>query len=92
MKCKGKDVRGGHADTKEDREIKKDVRKDEKEKARGLPHSPSVLVLKKKAKKKREPPGPQDGFSCFMMQTHSRTHSTEDTFRFHVSFLKITYL
>lgn len=46
-------MRGGHADTKEDREIKKDARKDEKEKARGLPHSASVLVLKKKAEKER---------------------------------------
>lgn len=53
MKCKRKDVRGGHADTKEDREIKKDAREDEKEKARGLPHSASVLVLKKKANTER---------------------------------------
>lgn len=62
-------MRGGHADTKKDREIKKDMRGDEKEEHEASYTHRRVLFLK------NEPPGSRDGFSCFLMHTHTLKHT-----------------
>lgn len=49
LNAKGKEVRGGHADTKKDREIKKDMRGDEKEEHEASYTRQRVLFLKKRA-------------------------------------------